>query len=524
MPPSVDSGVFLSVAHHIKAGLVLYRDVWDHKPPLVYFLDYMALMLGDGTVNSVRLMEKAFMAVGGILCFGILIRLVRHSWVAFLGALFFLMVLSSPRVFEGGNLTEEYGAVVLLGGIYLCIVGTQKSNVKALLFGGAAGFLFGASIAAKEPFIFSCIPWIAHYTLLRKGEFRPDPRRLAAIALGSCGLIAVVGAYFVYNHAVFEWLDVLSYNYQYVARSHTSTGQTLSLLWTTFYKANGLIGIQSIILWLVALAGIVSAVDFTFAKENEWFPVTVCLFFAVSFFGVALSGWNIGAYFMQLVPAWILLGAYGAVFLRRLCSEKTRLRLAIFLLLGVILIVWDQRPLRDYANRVHIPFKRYESNVSDPLLSNLRCHLEPGDRVWQSMYLARIYFETEALSPTKYIYAFPWLFLDTWLSTAAQKRELIISQIMKSPPKIIIFFLKKGSLHESAESIGESSNQLMAGQMQSPYDLFLADLLRWMDREYSLYEVVPANLRRSRESPHSVYEVVHDVRGDYWIYIKQENQ
>jgi hypothetical protein len=41
--PSRDSGVFLYVAWRFLNGDIPYRDVWDHKPPLVYFVDALGL-------------------------------------------------------------------------------------------------------------------------------------------------------------------------------------------------------------------------------------------------------------------------------------------------------------------------------------------------------------------------------------------------------------------------------------------------------------------------------------------------
>jgi hypothetical protein len=37
--PSRDSGVFLYVGWRLLQGDIPYRDIWDHKPPLIYFVD-----------------------------------------------------------------------------------------------------------------------------------------------------------------------------------------------------------------------------------------------------------------------------------------------------------------------------------------------------------------------------------------------------------------------------------------------------------------------------------------------------
>lgn len=37
--PSIDAAVFTEVSTQLRNGAVLYRDVWDHKPPLIYVID-----------------------------------------------------------------------------------------------------------------------------------------------------------------------------------------------------------------------------------------------------------------------------------------------------------------------------------------------------------------------------------------------------------------------------------------------------------------------------------------------------
>src|SRR6478672_4582372 len=44
-----DSGLFLHVGQRLLHGDVLYRDISDNKPPLVYWLNALGLLLGRGS-------------------------------------------------------------------------------------------------------------------------------------------------------------------------------------------------------------------------------------------------------------------------------------------------------------------------------------------------------------------------------------------------------------------------------------------------------------------------------------------
>src|SRR5512139_1241248 len=58
--PSRDSGVFLYVAWRFLSGDIPYRDVWDHKPPLIYFVDALGLTLTPDSLWGVWLLESVF--------------------------------------------------------------------------------------------------------------------------------------------------------------------------------------------------------------------------------------------------------------------------------------------------------------------------------------------------------------------------------------------------------------------------------------------------------------------------------
>ena len=59
--PSRDSGVFLYVGWRLINGDIPYRDVWDHKPPLIYFVDALGLILSPQSLWGVWLLGFLFL-------------------------------------------------------------------------------------------------------------------------------------------------------------------------------------------------------------------------------------------------------------------------------------------------------------------------------------------------------------------------------------------------------------------------------------------------------------------------------
>ncbi|MEJ2552166.1 MAG: hypothetical protein P8Z34_15955, partial [Anaerolineales bacterium] len=45
-PMGADSGIFAYGAEQMLDGKLLYRDVWDHKPPAVFYVNALAILIG----------------------------------------------------------------------------------------------------------------------------------------------------------------------------------------------------------------------------------------------------------------------------------------------------------------------------------------------------------------------------------------------------------------------------------------------------------------------------------------------
>lgn len=65
--PQEDAGVFLYAAQVLLDGDLPYRDVWDHKPPLIYVLDALGLLLGGGSPLGVWALQALAYAAAAIL-------------------------------------------------------------------------------------------------------------------------------------------------------------------------------------------------------------------------------------------------------------------------------------------------------------------------------------------------------------------------------------------------------------------------------------------------------------------------
>lgn len=199
--PGYDSGIFASGGFHLLKGSVLYRDLWDHKPPMAFLINAMALGYGEGTVTSVRRTEAGFLAVGAVLIFLIGVRLSRRVSAPLLVALLFILMISDPRLFEGGNLTEVYAVVFVLAGILCCALALETRHEAQMACAAGSGFFFALAALTKEPFVLSALPWCVLLVLARKRSWPLCLGRGAFILVGAALPLAVFLLYLHSNAA-----------------------------------------------------------------------------------------------------------------------------------------------------------------------------------------------------------------------------------------------------------------------------------------------------------------------------------
>ena len=139
--PPRDSGIFLYVASEMLEGKVLYQQIWDHKPPVVFLINALGLWLSHGSVWGVWILQFLFITVASILALVVLsdaLGLFAAS-IGIGGSIFTL-----HQVLHGGNYTEEY-AILFQIAVLACFYWGMSRKDRfwyAILTGGFIALSF----------------------------------------------------------------------------------------------------------------------------------------------------------------------------------------------------------------------------------------------------------------------------------------------------------------------------------------------------------------------------------------------
>ena len=132
-----DEAIYLTLGEGIRQGLLLYRDIFDHKPPLIYLLAAIA-----GSVFWFKFILLVWNTVAIILFW----KLAKN----FLAALLFVLVTSLPLL-EGNIANAELFILGPTLGAYLLLSNQEKITPKRVFLAGILLSLLLNIILSKKP-------------------------------------------------------------------------------------------------------------------------------------------------------------------------------------------------------------------------------------------------------------------------------------------------------------------------------------------------------------------------------------
>ncbi|GAP05294.1 4-amino-4-deoxy-L-arabinose transferase [Anaerolinea thermolimosa] len=270
--PDIDSGIFLYFGSRILHGELPYRDLWDSKPPGIFYINALGLFVSGGSRWGVWLLEFVGITVALLAGYAFLKRSFGKM------AAFFSLILMAAHlalVLEGGNLTEEYGLPFqfLIWLIWLKIMQDPKHFWPGFWMGVVAGVSStmkqtnGGALVAPALLIGL---WIV-ITRNWRGV-----RSLLGMAIGVAVVWAVWLGYFLAS-GVFEdfWQAVFAFNAYFIG-SDLITRLRALLFAVTFLPSKSPYFLIGVLAWLIG--GLWMVMSSPAVRRVLFHPVVAWLF------------------------------------------------------------------------------------------------------------------------------------------------------------------------------------------------------------------------------------------------------
>jgi len=149
--PNRDYGFYSYIGLQVLRGKLPYQDVWESKPPAIFYLNAAALSLGRGYRWGIWLVEFVFLLAAILFSYSLFKKLWGTPSALF-GTAIWLIGMS--LTLQGGNYTEEYPLPFhfLALTLFLHLIENPKQRLYALILGllFSISFLFRPNNAVVE--------------------------------------------------------------------------------------------------------------------------------------------------------------------------------------------------------------------------------------------------------------------------------------------------------------------------------------------------------------------------------------
>jgi dolichyl-phosphate-mannose-protein mannosyltransferase len=449
--PSRDSGVFLYVGWRLLSGDVPYRDVWDHKPPLIYFVDALGLTLTPHSLWGVWVLQLIFISFTLLLVYKLLDR-EFGIYAALVGTV--ILTSGLLTILEKGNVTEEY-ALVFQAWCFWLFIPAWKNNFP-LRSSFWMGVLGGLAFNFKQ----TTIGILVTYALIlftirvfqRKFPFKDFLSLLGGWLLPS---ILLVG-YLVSQNALKDfWEQAFLYNFVYIG-THEGIRRLIPVFLKGFlYLQNGWVLYLSILGWLAGLA-------YAWFKRKAIAEIHPLILIAlvnlpIEIVFITISGRSILHYYLTPLPVMaIMVGTlvYTAPFLMsRMIGSSSQIIQRWSPVIVLTLVVLAQIGQITY-------YPQYVSILSDndhvPVIKYVEENTKDSDQVLLIGAESAVNFLARREAPTRYVYQYPLALLGRRTMFEEYFREILANK-----PALIIDTRGQPSLAEKLYTPLQKRSQIV---------------------------------------------------------------
>lgn len=391
-----DAGAFAYIGNQIRHGDVPYLDVWDSKPPGVFFVNALGLILIKGSRWGIWFVEFLFLSLSTV--FGFVAARKKFGLIISLASVLVWHYALNRTLIEG-NFTEEYSLLFGFLSMFLFIraIGKEKTFLEDAGIGICFGFsfLFRINNTGAQVSIFLVL-LILH---IARRDFIGLIKRYSVIGVASMIPVGLVAAYLIPKNAFGAfWEASITYNFAY-SGNHFDPASSLSsgLAYIGFAGGIAMLGVFKA--WQECVAKIKNIIDI----EPIILWISLAVVVEVVFSGI--SGRNYTHYFIN----WMPLVAFGsALIISRFFSSLEEAEGKRLILLGgmsVFLIVFFSRqPLEFYEDIKPLILHLKVTEKEDPVAKyiNVRTNKDQTVLVWGGQ--AGINFLAKRESPTPYLF------------------------------------------------------------------------------------------------------------------------
>jgi len=448
-----DQGIYALVGEGLLHGKLPYRDLWDFKPPGIFFVYAFAQALFGKSMLAPRLLEVLGLLLL-VACSGRLAQtFFGNKTAGYLGGAIAALIHAELEFWHTGQ-PETFGGVLTF--VALVLTASDVNRKDRFVQGLLVGVTFGCAALLKPPLgggALVCAAYLARREQLSNEKLGVRLLPVLGVALGAVLPIVLVGAWFAWRGG----MAALYWTMHDFTPGYTALGWEGRHAAEMFYYA-----LQEALFKFSALgtAGLVAAIAITPIHEREREGMFLVLgVIALHVTGVAMQGKFFPYHYAATLPLVGFLAGLGCYKLFRRClagGPGGVVAFTTFVLACVAMRLavndlpqdfWDRSALRmkyllrltPYAGREALDVEL--ATVADVSLSadravarELNAHTRPDAPVFVWGFEPVIYWLAARPPATRFIYDVPQR--TPWQRERA--RDELMQDLRRTPPQAIV--------------------------------------------------------------------------------------
>lgn len=345
----VDDQMFAYYGWRIAHGGTVYLDVWDNKPPGIYWINALGFLMTDTYMGVVTLCALA--VIIAYVCFYIIASSVYFPAAAAVATTLASFFITHARYQGGSNRTETFLVPCELAAVAFYVRGFARDRnwkwiVSGLCCGGAVLFK-QVGVAALGAMGLHLI-WLM---ILRKIPFRTGVRRGLLILVGFGITVSIAAAYLASQHALGEaWFATVTFNQSYFNVGDSGLTHRFVNQWKLRQEMYPILLLPT----LMAIATLIHAALWAFRPQLK--PVEIerpvldykpvvpnylvlfGLWMLIAFYGATISPHAFRHYIIPFIPPLMLFSAYIINLLQAEASLLRRLQNRAWVTAGFVIM------------------------------------------------------------------------------------------------------------------------------------------------------------------------------------------
>ncbi|MDT2820823.1 hypothetical protein P7H74_03575 [Enterococcus devriesei] len=458
-----DSSMFLYFGRGISDGLVPYKDMLDHKGPILFIIEYFAILIGFGNISMGIWIVECLFLIGSIIflfktsCLYIESKLVSSVALAFMTPIFILC-------YDGGNYSEEFALLFISISFYLFSKVVLQKNVSQLeyvLIGilGAATFFIRINMISL--WVVFCLVVLVENLVNKRINLLL--KQTCGIFIGGVLVVSIIVILSLFQNNIREMIQqAFIMNFLY---SDSNTSQKITVAFSFIDLL-----LKTAILPMIVIGCAYFFVDNK--KVQNRVIVILFIYFIMNFLTVILSGRYYTHYLItQFAPIAIFLAL--SINFITLTIVKQRKKIFAMILLLTMVLPSSVLAIKNYNWRFSID-ESLDVRQTRLIANYIENHSSPQESIYVHDINANIYILSNRYSNSRF-FVLPAVNYENF----NELKNEFLRKMQLNPPKFIVVrkqFLEdkynKSNLNNEVYSVLEKNYHQNKNKMSDYYLLY----------------------------------------------------